>query len=26
MAIFTPEKQIFHQLPPGVPAFERGPR
>ena len=26
MAILTAEKQIFHQLPPGVPAFERGPR
>ena len=25
MAIFTVDKQSFHQLPPGVPAFERMP-
>jgi hypothetical protein len=25
MAIFTCDKQPFHQLPPGVPAFERTP-
>ena len=25
MAIFTCDKQTFHQLPEGVPAFERGP-
>ncbi len=26
MAIFTSEKQSFHQVPEGVKAFERGPR
>ncbi len=25
MAIFTIDKQSFHQIPEGVPAFERGP-
>jgi hypothetical protein len=25
MAIFTAEKQAFHQIPSGIPAFERGP-
>jgi hypothetical protein len=25
MAIFASEKQIFHRIPEGVPAFERGP-
>ena len=25
MAIFTVDKQVFHQLPSGVPAFERVP-
>jgi hypothetical protein len=25
MAIFTIDKQSFHQLPPGVPTFERVP-
>jgi len=25
MAIFTLDKQAFHQIPPGVPAFERVP-
>ncbi|MEX2205445.1 MAG: GFA family protein [Myxococcota bacterium] len=25
MAIYTIDKQSFHQLPPGVPAFERAP-
>lgn len=25
MAIFTVDKQVFHQLPDGVPAFERVP-
>jgi hypothetical protein len=26
MVIFTAEKQSFHQVPEGVPTFERGPR
>ena len=26
MAIFTVDKQAFHQIPEGVPAFERFPR
>jgi len=26
MAIFTIDKQSFHQIPPGMPAFERLPR
>ena len=26
MVIFTCDKQSFHQVPEGVPAFERGPR
>ena len=25
MVIYTIDKQSFHQLPPGVPSFERGP-
>jgi hypothetical protein len=25
MAIFTIDKQAFHQIPPGIPAFERVP-
>ncbi len=25
MVIFTMDKQVFHQLPPGVPSFERVP-
>jgi len=26
MAIFTAEKQSFHQVPAGIPSFERAPR
>jgi len=25
MAIFTIDKQVFHQIPAGIPAFERVP-
>jgi hypothetical protein len=26
MAIYTIDKQVFHQIPEGMPAFERLPR
>ncbi len=26
MAIFTVDKQPFHQIPPGIPSFERLPK